>query len=175
VVGPLVARLVEERWPDAGGYEVLGEKVGCHPDTVEGIIKQHNPGVDFDLADKLLAALGRPDLCPYPESFWQTCDSPLCSRRFREWRRWDRAKRYCSKRCAVQAWKIAHGVLTGNRLRNRCFRGHEFTPENTIVRPNGSRLCRTCRNARRRERMCDPIYRARQKGYERRCRAKAAA
>lgn len=27
---------------------------------------------------------------------------------------------------------------------NKCRRGHEFTPENTITRPNGSRTCRTC-------------------------------
>ncbi len=34
---------------------------------------------------------------------------------------------------------------------NRCFRGHEFTPENTINRP-GKRECRTCNIAGQRRR-----------------------
>jgi hypothetical protein len=33
-----------------------------------------------------------------------------------------------------------------------CQRGHEFTPENTVVRRNGDRQCRICVNARWRER-----------------------
>jgi len=32
-----------------------------------------------------------------------------------------------------------------------CQRGHEFKPENTYVRPNGERTCRTCRQAYARE------------------------
>ncbi|MFJ2650893.1 HNH endonuclease signature motif containing protein [Streptomyces sp. NPDC087420] len=30
------------------------------------------------------------------------------------------------------------------RAQTHCKRGHEFTPENTRLRPNGTRLCRTC-------------------------------
>lgn len=33
---------------------------------------------------------------------------------------------------------------------NRCFRGHEFTPANTGVRRDGSRICRKCDAARSR-------------------------
>lgn len=33
---------------------------------------------------------------------------------------------------------------------NRCFKGHELTPENTGTRPNGSRICKTCDAARSR-------------------------
>lgn len=29
---------------------------------------------------------------------------------------------------------------------NYCRRGHEFTPENTLRKSNGGRLCRTCKN-----------------------------
>jgi hypothetical protein len=33
----------------------------------------------------------------------------------------------------------------------KCKRGHEYTPENTIPRPTGWLLCRTCRDDRARE------------------------
>jgi hypothetical protein len=32
-----------------------------------------------------------------------------------------------------------------------CKRGHEFTPENTYVQPNGRRVCRTCKRLREAE------------------------
>ncbi len=32
-----------------------------------------------------------------------------------------------------------------------CQRGHELKPENTYVRPNGKRICKTCRQAYDRE------------------------
>ncbi len=32
-----------------------------------------------------------------------------------------------------------------------CQRGHEFKPETTYVRPNGTRTCKTCRQAYERE------------------------
>ena len=32
-----------------------------------------------------------------------------------------------------------------------CHRGHEFKPENTYVRPNGQRACKTCKQAYDRE------------------------
>lgn len=31
-----------------------------------------------------------------------------------------------------------------NALKTHCPRGHEYSPENTVIRPNGSRACRTC-------------------------------
>lgn len=38
-----------------------------------------------------------------------------------------------------------------NRAKTHCKRGHEFTPENTRRLNSGSRLCRTCVRAARRE------------------------
>jgi len=32
-----------------------------------------------------------------------------------------------------------------------CQRGHELKPENTYVRPNGTRICKTCKQAHDRE------------------------
>jgi hypothetical protein len=39
-----------------------------------------------------------------------------------------------------------------NARKTHCIRGHEFTPENTIVQCGGKRACRACVNERRRER-----------------------
>jgi hypothetical protein len=33
-----------------------------------------------------------------------------------------------------------------------CKRGHAFTPENTVTKPNGNRTCRTCKRAAARAR-----------------------
>lgn len=33
------------------------------------------------------------------------------------------------------------------RLKMHCPQNHEYTPENTLTRPNGHRRCRTCSNA----------------------------
>jgi hypothetical protein len=35
-----------------------------------------------------------------------------------------------------------------NKAKTHCVNGHEFTPENTIVRHNGNRDCRLCNLAR---------------------------
>lgn len=34
-----------------------------------------------------------------------------------------------------------------NSLKTHCIRGHEFSPENTIIRKQGYRTCRQCRDA----------------------------
>lgn len=38
------------------------------------------------------------------------------------------------------------------RSRTQCPAGHDYTPENTYVRPNGGRKCRTCHRDAERER-----------------------
>lgn len=38
-----------------------------------------------------------------------------------------------------------------SRQKTHCKRGHEFTEANTYIRKNGTRLCRTCHNDRRRK------------------------
>ncbi len=46
-----------------------------------------------------------------------------------------------------------------------CKRGHEFKPENTYVRPNGQRTCKTCKQASaRKDRQRNP---EKQKAYNR--------
>ena len=38
-----------------------------------------------------------------------------------------------------------------NAAKTHCANGHEFTPANTYVRPNGSRDCRACKRQAKRE------------------------
>lgn len=44
----------------------------------------------------------------------------------------------------------AHARLSPKARQTYCVNGHEFTPENTIVRSNGTRRCKACQNARSR-------------------------
>jgi hypothetical protein len=43
----------------------------------------------------------------------------------------------------------AKGRHVGNRYgeRETCCHGHDYTPENTYIHPDGSRVCRTCSRA----------------------------
>lgn len=43
------------------------------------------------------------------------------------------------------------GASAVNAVKTHCLRGHEFTSENTYVRPGGQRMCRVCRRIRERE------------------------
>ena len=155
-VGPVIAQLVEERWParrrpegEEWGYSILAEKVGCSWDTIGTIVRQSNEGVGFDLVDKLLCALGRPDLWTgalehiYPWKFTETCAIPSCSRSFPEYHRGTR-RIYCSRRCMELGQGMKKGYCTGQRFRKRgyCLKGHKLTPENRVGPNNG---CRTCK------------------------------
>lgn len=161
-LGPIVAELIAERWPQGGGVEVLAEKVGCDYKTVENVVKQTHEGVDFDLADKLLCALGRVDMWRgvladvYLEmQFVETCALPGCGKTFPE-QQIGRAKRYCSKNCGYLGQRVKRGVATGERLRKRgmCLKGHRLTPDNVRITKRGDgvlRTCRTCDRERQRE------------------------
>lgn len=49
--------------------------------------------------------------------------------------------------------RAEYGAAAANRGKTHCIRGHEFTPENTYIRPNdGGRDCRTCMVIRERQR-----------------------
>jgi len=50
------------------------------------------------------------------------------------------------------------GVTSANARKTHCIHGHEYTPENTAMRPDGSRKCIECR---RRHRMAH-YYRSRE-------------
>lgn len=180
-VGPILDALIRERWPYGGGHEILAEKVGCEQSTIAQIIEQKWEGVEFDLADSLLCALGRWDIWHgalediYPTKFWSTCELPGCDRKFPEYQRGvgTPVKRFCSRSHTNQGWGVRSGKRPGHRYRqrNRCNKGHILTPENTIVRRRADRdevmrNCKKCERANSRER---------QKRYRARKRAARAA
>jgi len=41
--------------------------------------------------------------------------------------------------------------MAHSELQTHCHKGHEFAPQNTYVRPDGRRRCRTCQRQRQRE------------------------
>lgn len=99
-----------------------------------------------------------------PELFFPEGDHPVIAAR--------QAKAVC-RQCPVQLECLEY-ALTNNetfgvwggmtarerrdlpyktpRTRDECRNGHEFTPENTRVSPNGTRRCRACASAYERER-----------------------
>lgn len=57
--------------------------------------------------------------------------------------------RHCVNPAHLEAVSHKENVLRGegdyNARKTQCKNGHEFTAENTYVRPTGGRACRTCR------------------------------
>lgn len=165
-IGPIVDELIQERWPHGSGIEVLAEKVGCDWKTIANVIEREHEGVDFDLADALLCALGRPDIWRgrladlYLEMpLLEQCQAPGCNIKFaigvdRLGR--PKQQRYCSPQCNHAAYKIRSGrnqrrlVAAHRDQSKRCRNGHVRTPENTKTLYDGRRTCRVCFNASRR-------------------------
>jgi hypothetical protein len=61
-IAPLVAELIEDRWPHGNGRDVLAEKIGYDESHLRKLLNQTHAEVDFDFADRVLCALGRPDM-----------------------------------------------------------------------------------------------------------------
>lgn len=192
LIAPTLAMLIRDRWPQGGGIGVLAEKVDCDASTIEGIVAQDNPGVSFDLADRLFCALGRPmEDVGLGDVYWsaefrETCALHSCNKTFPERFNGPTRKRYCSSRCATLGNAVARGRATGDRLRGKgkCLKGHDLTPENTIIKwrerdQKYERQCRECKRATQREwlrkKRADPEFRAIAVERTRQWRAKAAA
>lgn len=54
----------------------------------------------------------------------------------------------------------AKAAAANNARRTRCYRGHQYTPDNTLVMNNGARRCRTCDPLRHKRAMAAMIERA---------------
>lgn len=75
-----------------------------------------------------------------------TCDNPACVNPAHIW------PGTMSENIKDAVAKGRH-VALGNALRTHCKYGHEFTPENTIVKAGTKhRVCRTCRDRNNRDR-----------------------
>ena len=69
----------------------------------------------------------------------------------------------CRVRACYEPTHLEAVVKSENRRRaalviTHCVHGHEFTPQNTVIRKNGSRYCRACGNRAQAE------YQARKRG-----------
>lgn len=87
----------------------------------------------------LTLALGRP-LAPGMQAL-HTCDNPPCCRSEHLYE----GTPVDNSADAVARKRHAKARMT------HCQYGHEFTPENTKVRANGTRACRVCSRRRKRE------------------------
>lgn len=60
-----------------------------------------------------------------------------------------------------------HKHMDGVELRTHCRSGHAYTPENTSVRPDGSRRCLACHREQEAVRLSDPEARRRKQELDR--------
>lgn len=205
VVGPVIERLVKERWPhmrqgdtmnqDLDGYAILAEKVGCHRDTIDAIVRQSNEGADFNLVDQIFCSLGRPDLWwgQLSDIYWDVdmttvvCRRDGCKVSFvpRPGGRNGPESRqmYCSRKCRHMDWKVRRGIVKDGKKRNlstHCRRGH---PRATTaqIKSGDYTTCALCIRERRAEararRSPEKIERERayQRDYYRKRKAALAA
>ena len=63
----------------------------------------------------------------------------------------------------VTLCKACHQHMDGVEQRTHCKNDHEYTPENTSIRPDGSRRCRTCHREQEAARLVDPEARERKR------------
>lgn len=185
-IAPILETLIKDRWPysdeDADssgiptGQAVLSGKVGCDTTTIAKIIAQENAGVDFDLADRLFCALGRPDvwrgeLLDLYEgmTILEKCRRDGCSVSYVPRMGGPSGfQRYCSRRCRQMANLKAVGKVkdaTKRNLKTSCRNGHKRTPENT-ANDGACRICDRAAQKRKRERMT-PEQRAVVRAYNR--------
>lgn len=63
-----------------------------------------------------------------------------------------------------------HKHMDRVELRPSCRAGHDYTPENTSIKPDGSRRCKTCHREQAAARLTDPEKRERKRELDRRNR-----
>ena len=68
---------------------------------------------------------------------------------------------------AMRKRRLTHGAAHHNRRKTHCPKGHAYDSGNTMVTPDGRRVCKACSNADARERyrrdMKDPIKKAKKR------------
>lgn len=176
---PVFHRAIEKEGIDV---EVLSLRSGVDYEVLQKLLTgTRAKTVDFDVADRLVCALGlvhlwrertpwreiylRVDLSEPDEPLIGTerrCAAPGCGNVFSvpepttpdaTTRRGYARKIYCSTSCAQRAAKIRVGAspAPGDGRNYKCRNGHKRTPENTEYLSNGTRRCRDCNRERTQE------------------------
>lgn len=188
----LNAYQMDEETSTVGPVQVLADRAGLHSDSLRNYLGYRKQTMDFDMADRLICAIGRPMLWrsellewyervdlsdppkpPPPKYGLIRCFRPGCTQMFEPKMPW---AKYCSKACKAS--------VQGNRRRRKkgvptrygtrwgtCPRGHDRSEENVYVRRNGSITCRVCRKEDAAEKMKDEAHRIACRDRERRRRA----
>lgn len=168
-------------------------------DTLSKILNRRTKTLDFNMADRLLCAMNRPQLwwedladlyysvdlsapitAPIPAKEGRICARAGCSNAFVPKMPWGR---YCSTACRASVQRARRQQRRGVTQRygtryGTCPKGHDRSPENVYVRPDGHVSCRVCnRDAERRRYRQDEKYRQRRilRERERRVQLKVAA
>lgn len=144
------------------GLTTLAIKTALHFDVIERVYSGRKISVQFDTADRILCAVGavqawydEPLLSIYREHSAMEVDPPKnrCHRRgcsnvvppraFPG----GRPRKYCCLSCRNRDYLRKRRPRVGrySNLMDKCVHGHDWSPENTYVTPDGKhRLCRQC-------------------------------
>lgn len=163
---PLIRCYLTSQPDENTAISALSERACVHYDTIHALLNLDQESVSFDIADKLLVAMGMVQLwrCD-PELREVYLKTPLdevcecCGAHFRPPRLVETGggfrgrPLYCSPECRRAQHKINVGRKSQRMSKHRrekfkrgavCRNGHARTEENTQILKSGERRCRVC-------------------------------
>lgn len=167
LIRPYVLEFVDDPIPAPGqplpALTTLATKTALSYDTIQRVWAGTTESLQFDVADRILCAVNAVQAWfrePLRQIYTQHALPEIVPPRGRCQRRGCTAslppkkqpggqpRKYCSRTCrdAASRARCRDKIRTGrysNPL-DRCVHGHDWSPENTYVSPQGKRLCRQC-------------------------------